>query len=80
MKIFRFLQAVFRAAVGFLTSGRLCVDPRVRAARLEVCRACPYSVEHFNSPEWIQCSVCGCLAVPKASLLTEKCPKGLWAR
>ena len=59
------------AAVNFAKSGFKIADDKLFEARLTVCNTCPHRVEG-------RCSLCGCFIVPKAKLLSEKCPDGRW--
>lgn len=75
----RFFGACLRVLWQCLRMRRVFVSTKVRDARLDVCRACPY-VSISSTPEFSTCTVCGCLVAAKASLTTEKCPKDLWPR
>jgi hypothetical protein len=79
-RVVNFFMAMARLAWAAIRGGPVFVTEEIKDARVSMCEACPYSVQHYNDPAFLQCDVCGCLAHPKAALQTERCPKNLWSR
>lgn len=61
------------AVADWVSSGARGVTREVYQARLAKCDGCPNRDGH-------RCRVCGCYIRGKASLPTESCPIGLWAK
>ena len=75
----KFFGAVVTAIKFFLTHGKIWASDEEKNRRMSICRVCPYSVEiPCKAYPMRQCLVCSCITEPKASLITESCPKGLW--
>lgn len=52
-------------------AGRPLTGPEVFNQRMAKCKAC-------DEYAWFQCKVCKCIAMAKAKLETEDCPRGYW--
>ena len=62
-----------KAAAGFVASGFAVADQAEQERRLAICQECEF-FDHARS----RCTKCGCIAVWKAWVASQKCPIGKW--
>lgn len=73
MQVGNALKALSRVAGAVMTGKPVYVSQEERNRRLAICEACQYFVDN-------RCRKCGCFALAKIELATEKCPIDKWLR
>jgi len=68
-------SAVGRVVKAVIKNEQIIAAESLCNERIEACKQCRRYIRRSG-----RCMECGCFVKPKASLLTEKCPKNRWKR
>ena len=71
-QIWNFIKAMGRVIWAFITLKKVKASKNTFTLRINICMECEHCLKKKR------CKFCGCFIVPKAKLLTERCPAKKW--